>query len=220
MNERLNHSWCGAVIWRGRFGTSTISSPVLSSCTCWSCAATPVWPNAVNGALAATISPSGSCPGAERLALQIEGNNPLKLQLKKQEEWVGDGPAGSTPITALLVSETLSLKAEGRQAVLVERLEKELERLQGWWATCWISPDWTTPWPATAGHRQPSTPGTSSARPGPPCRNWRSRGASASTSSPSAIKPEGCVDPARLHQALFNMIDNACATALTGPAST
>ena len=66
------------------------------------------------------------------LALQIEGSNPLKLQLQQQEQWVSDvAHELKTPITALrLVSESLSLKAEGRQAVLVERLEKELERLQ------------------------------------------------------------------------------------------
>lgn len=146
------------------------------------------------------------------LALQIEGNNPLKLQLKKQEEWVSDvAHELKTPITALrLVSETLSLKAEGRQAVLVERLEKELERLQKLVGDLL---DLSRLDNALASRSRP-----------PAALDPRDViGQAWSTLQELAIprsidlnvEPERdqarqvCVDPARLHQALFNLIDNA-----------
>jgi len=146
------------------------------------------------------------------LALQIEGSNPLKLQLQQQEQWVSDvAHELKTPITALrLVSESLSLKAEGRQAVLVERLEKELERLQKLVGDLL---DLSRLDNALASRSRP-----------PAALDPRDViGQAWSTLQELAI-PRGielkiepkrdqarqvCVEPARLHQALFNLIDNA-----------
>ena len=146
------------------------------------------------------------------LALQIEGSNPLKLQLQQQEQWVSDvAHELKTPITALrLVSESLSLKAEGRQAVLVERLEKELERLQKLVGDLL---DLSRLDNALASRSRP-----------PAAIDPRDViGQAWSTLQELAI-PRGieltiepkrdqarqvCVEPARLHQALFNLIDNA-----------
>ena len=146
------------------------------------------------------------------LALQIEGSNPLKLQLQQQEQWVSDvAHELKTPITALrLVSESLSLKAEGRQAVLVGRLEKELERLQKLVGDLL---DLSRLDNALASRSRP-----------PAALDPRDViGQAWSTLQELAI-PRGielkiepkrdqarqvCVEPARLHQALFNLIDNA-----------
>ena len=146
------------------------------------------------------------------LALQIEGSNPLKLQLQQQEQWVSDvAHELKTPITALrLVSESLSLKAEGRQAVLVERLEKELERLQKLVGDLL---DLSRLDNALASRSRP-----------PAAIDPRDViGQAWSTLQELAI-PRGIelkiepkrdqarqvsVDPARLHQAVFNLIDNA-----------
>ena len=146
------------------------------------------------------------------LALQIEGSNPLKLQLQQQEQWVSDvAHELKTPITALrLVSESLSLKAEGRQAVLVERLEKELERLQKLVGDLL---DLSRLDNALASRSRP-----------PAAIDPRDVIGQAWATLQELAIPRGielqiepkrdkarqvCVEPARLHQALFNLIDNA-----------
>ena len=72
-------------------------------------------------------------PGNEGwVAVVLQGRNPLESQLEQQEQWVSDvAHELKTPLTALrLVGDSLALRAEGRQAVLVERLQRELQRLQ------------------------------------------------------------------------------------------
>jgi two-component system phosphate regulon sensor histidine kinase PhoR len=66
------------------------------------------------------------------LALLLAGRHQLEAQLEQQERWVSDvAHELKTPITALmLVGDTIAARAEGQQAVLVGRLQKELRRLQ------------------------------------------------------------------------------------------
>ena len=146
------------------------------------------------------------------LALQIEGSNPLKLQLQQQEQWVSDvAHELKTPITALrLVSESLSLKAEGRQAVLVERLEKELERLQKLVGDLL---DLSRLDNALASRSRPPAALDPRDVIG---QAWSTlqelaipRGIELTIEPKSDQARQVCVEPARLHQALFNLIDNA-----------
>ena len=146
------------------------------------------------------------------LALQIEGSNPLKLQLQQQEQWVSDvAHELKTPITALrLVSESLSLKAEGRQAVLVERLEKELERLQKLVGDLL---DLSRLDNALASRSRPPAALDPRDVIG---QAWSTlqelaipRGIELKIEPKSDQARQVCVEPARLHQALFNLIDNA-----------
>lgn len=72
-------------------------------------------------------------PGGEGwVAVLLEGRNPLQNQLERQEAWVSDvAHELRTPITALmLVGESLVDRVEGPAQVLVGRLRKELGRLQ------------------------------------------------------------------------------------------
>ena len=146
------------------------------------------------------------------LALQIEGSNPLKLQLQQQEQWVSDvAHELKTPITALrLVSESLSLKAEGRQAVLVGRLEKELERLQKLVGDLL---DLSRLDNALASRSRPPAALDPRDVIG---QAWSTlqelaipRGIELKIEPKSDQARQVCVEPARLHQALFNLIDNA-----------
>lgn len=72
-------------------------------------------------------------PGLEGwVGLLLQGRNPLQAQLEQQEHWVSDvAHELKTPITALmLVGERLASQSDGSQAVLLGRLQRELGRLQ------------------------------------------------------------------------------------------
>ena len=66
------------------------------------------------------------------LALQLQTRRTLDAQLKQQERWVGDvAHELKTPLTALLlVGDSLAAQVNDRNARLVERLQRELLRLQ------------------------------------------------------------------------------------------
>jgi two-component system phosphate regulon sensor histidine kinase PhoR len=66
------------------------------------------------------------------VALVLVSRRSLEAQLEQQERWVSDvAHELRTPLTALLlVGDSLAQQVEGRGAVLVERLQRELLRLQ------------------------------------------------------------------------------------------
>jgi len=66
------------------------------------------------------------------MALQLQSRLSLDAQLRQQERWVGDvAHELKTPLTALLlVGDSLAAQVNDRNARLVERLQRELLRLQ------------------------------------------------------------------------------------------
>jgi two-component system phosphate regulon sensor histidine kinase PhoR len=72
-------------------------------------------------------------PGEEGwVAVMLLNRRSLEAQLEQQARWVGDvAHELKTPITALLlVGDSLAAQVNSRNAVLVERLQRELRRLQ------------------------------------------------------------------------------------------
>ena len=72
-------------------------------------------------------------PGQERwVSVVIQSRRSLEAQLEQQERWVSDvAHELRTPLTALLlVGDSLAGQVNSRNAVLVERLQRELRRLQ------------------------------------------------------------------------------------------
>ena len=66
------------------------------------------------------------------VALQLQSRRTLEAQLRQQERWVSDvAHELKTPLTALLlVGDSLAAQVNDRNARLVERLQRELLRLQ------------------------------------------------------------------------------------------
>ena len=72
-------------------------------------------------------------PGSDEwLLVLIQSRQSLEAQQQQQERWVSDvAHELKTPLTALmLVSDRLELAVEGKDTVLVQRLQRELRRLQ------------------------------------------------------------------------------------------
>ena len=72
-------------------------------------------------------------PGSDEwLLVLIQSRQSLEAQQQQQERWVSDvAHELKTPLTALmLVSDRLEMALEGKDAVLVQRLQRELQRLQ------------------------------------------------------------------------------------------
>jgi len=72
-------------------------------------------------------------PGEESwVALLLQSRRSLEAQLEQQERWVSDvAHELKTPLTALLlVGESLASQVEDRHGLLVQRLQRELQRLQ------------------------------------------------------------------------------------------
>jgi two-component system phosphate regulon sensor histidine kinase PhoR len=160
-------------------------------------------------------------PGVEGwVAVLVQGRNPLESQLEQQERWVSDvAHELKTPLTALrLVGDSLALGAQGRQAVLVERLQRELQRLQV------LVSDLLDL------SRLDNTPFSDEACPAgvdplavlnsvwstlEPLASERGVELNIKGSEPLAAGSEGsasqlaAIDPSRFHQALLNLLDNA-----------
>jgi two-component system, OmpR family, phosphate regulon sensor histidine kinase PhoR len=154
-------------------------------------------------------------PGGDGwVAVVLEGINPLQQQLQRQEAWVGDvAHELRTPITALmLVGDSLAarLMDQPQARLLVERLQKELRRLQE------LVSD------LLALSRLENTPLEEAKRQNQvdprdvlgsvwtvlePLAQQRGVGLRVSPGRDQAHT--AAVDPARLHQALLNLLDNA-----------
>ena len=148
------------------------------------------------------------------VAVLLEGRNPLQRQLQRQEAWVGDvAHELRTPITALmLVGDSLAARLEGQpQAqLLVERLLKELRRLQELVSDLLaLSRLENTPVADAEGRGSVDPRDVLAAV-------WASLEPLASQRrvqlQVSPAREQGhraAADPARLHQALLNLLDNA-----------
>lgn len=154
-------------------------------------------------------------PGSEGwVAVLLEGVNPLQQQLQRQEVWVGDvAHELRTPITALmLVGDSLAARLGGhpQAQLLVERLLKELTRLQE------LVSD------LLALSRLENTPLAEANRYGAVDPRdvlgsvWavlepmaEQRGVVLRVTPGREQARLAAVDPARLHQALLNLLDNA-----------
>jgi two-component system, OmpR family, phosphate regulon sensor histidine kinase PhoR len=152
-------------------------------------------------------------PGREAwVAVLLEGRNPLQNQLERQEAWVSDvAHELRTPITALmLVGESLADRVQGPAELLVGRLQKELKRLQELVSDLLaLSRLENTP-VAEAGRQATVDPrdvlGSVWAVLEPLARD---RGVELQVHPGRDQARLTAVDPARLHQALLNLLDNA-----------
>ncbi|NDG74084.1 MAG: sensor histidine kinase [Synechococcaceae bacterium WB8_1B_136] len=146
------------------------------------------------------------------VGLLLQGRSPLQAQLEQQEQWVGDvAHELKTPITALmLVGDSLAARAEGQQAVLVARLQRELQRLQLLVSDLLdLSRLENTPLaegrPAAAVDPR-DVIGSVWATLEPLARD---RGIHLAVNPARDAVLLAAADPARLHQALLNLLDNA-----------
>lgn len=166
------------------------------------------------------LRPSGDLelrvlPGGDGwVAVLLEGRNPLQRQLQRQEAWVGDvAHELRTPITALmLVGDSLAARLEGQpQAqLLVERLLKELRRLQELVSDL-LALSRLENTPVAEANRQsavdPRDVLGSVWAVLEPLASQRGVGLRVDPGRDQARL--AAVDPARLHQALLNLLDNA-----------
>jgi two-component system phosphate regulon sensor histidine kinase PhoR len=146
------------------------------------------------------------------VAVLLEGRNPLQSQLERQEAWVSDvAHELRTPLTALmLVGESLADRIEGPLQPLVMRLQRELRRLQELVNDLLVL------------SRLENTP-VAEARRQSSLDPRDVLGSVWATLEPLAMERRvrlqvhpgrdqarwSAVDPARLHQALLNLLDNA-----------
>lgn len=146
------------------------------------------------------------------VAVLLEGRNPLQSQLERQEAWVSDvAHELRTPITALmLVGESLGDRIVGPERQLVSRLQRELRRLQELVSDLLVL------------SRLENTP-VAEARRQSAIDPRDVLGSVWQTLEPLAAERQvrltvqpgrdqarrAAVDPARLHQALLNLLDNA-----------
>lgn len=150
-------------------------------------------------------------PGQEGwVGVLLQSRRSLEAQLEQQERWVSDvAHELRTPLTALrLVGDSLAGQVEGRGGVLVERLQRELDRLQllvtdllelsrlentllregDRYVTLDLVERITSAWTSL----------------GPLAEQ---RGITLQWTAPESVPLRG--DPSRLHRALLNLFDNA-----------
>ena len=147
------------------------------------------------------------------VAVVLQGRNPLESQLERQEQWVSDvAHELKTPLTALrLVGDSLAIKADGRQAVLVQRLQRELERLQVLVSDL-LDLSRLDNTPFTESNPQAVVdPAALLSQVWSTLEPMACERGVALKLSPAAAdnSAQAAIDPARFHQALLNLLDNA-----------
>ena len=144
------------------------------------------------------------------VALQLQSRRTLEAQLRQQERWVSDvAHELKTPLTALLlVGDSLAAQVNDRNARLVERLQRELVRLQELVGDL-----------LELSRLENTLPGAGLRRstvdlPALLDQVWsglrplaEQRGIQLELEGPAELALAG--DPSRLHRALLNLLDNA-----------
>ena len=146
------------------------------------------------------------------VAIVLQGRNPLESQLEQQEQWVSDvAHELKTPLTALrLVSDSLSMQGDQRQKRLTSTLQKEVMRLQALVSDLLELSRLDNTLPTESIHIPVVQPldvlqrvwGTLE-----PIAAQRQIRLEVETGASKNCKV--CMDPKRLHQAMFNLLDNA-----------
>ncbi|MEB3352079.1 MAG: HAMP domain-containing sensor histidine kinase [Cyanobacteriota bacterium] len=153
-------------------------------------------------------------PGEEGwLALILQPRRSLEAQLEHQERWVSDvAHELRTPLTALLlVGDSLAARADSGNAVLVERLQRELRRLQEMVGDLLELSRLQNTLPEAAERRRPVPVGAlveqvwAGLRPLAEQRRIQLQLRLATADGELVVT----ADPSRLHRALLNLLDNA-----------
>ena len=116
---------------RGRLLTEAVAVPELEAIA--RLAQAQERPQRVEWVIDSDALEAYALPGEEGwVALLLQSRRSLEAQLEQQERWVSDvAHELKTPLTALLlVGESLASQVEDRHGLLVQRLQRELQRLQ------------------------------------------------------------------------------------------
>ena len=116
---------------RGRLLTEAVAVPELEAIA--RLAQAQERPQRVEWQIDSDALEAYALPGEDGwVALLLQSRRSLEAQLEQQERWVSDvAHELKTPLTALLlVGESLASQVEDRHGLLVQRLQRELQRLQ------------------------------------------------------------------------------------------
>ena len=144
------------------------------------------------------------------LALQLLNRRTIEAQLRQQERWVSDvAHELKTPLTALLlVGDSLAAQVNDRNARLVERLQRELVRLQELVSDLLELSRLENTLPGMGLRLAPVEVQALVDQVWTGLRPLaEQRGIQLELEGPGAL--ELCGDPSRLHRALLNLLDNA-----------
>jgi two-component system phosphate regulon sensor histidine kinase PhoR len=146
------------------------------------------------------------------VALVLQNRRSLEAQLEQQARWVGDvAHELKTPLTALLlVGDSLAAQVNSANAVLVERLQRELRRLQELVSDLLELSRLENSLPDEKGRRRPVWLAELVEQVWQGLRPIAEpRGIHLELDLPDEAPVMVMADPSRLHRALLNLLDNA-----------
>jgi two-component system phosphate regulon sensor histidine kinase PhoR len=146
------------------------------------------------------------------VALVLQNRRSLEAQLEQQARWVGDvAHELKTPLTALLlVGDSLAAQVNSANAVLVERLQRELRRLQELVSDLLELSRLENSLPDEKGRRRPVWLAELVEQVWQGLRPIAEpRGIHLELDLPDEAPVKVMADPSRLHRALLNLLDNA-----------